>query len=195
VVLCVKRIPPEQKTSSIHRRTKLADKNTEEAWTAFKTEIEKVFREEIPVFTPTGQQRPRWLTPEIRSLIPRKKKAWKTAKMTKMTKTTLSWAEYEAAEKSLKKSITTAKRKLERELAYDKNGNGNKFRKYIKQRTRSRDPVGPITGEDGTTLMEDAEIAEALNNFFASIFTKEDKSNIPTKDAETNMRLESIQIR
>jgi Reverse transcriptase (RNA-dependent DNA polymerase) len=179
-----------EKLSSINWRTKLADKNTEEAWQTFKQEVDKLVKENIPTFMPTGKQRPKWLTPEIRGLLTRKKKAWKTAKS---NPTTLNWSEYTAAEKLLKKSITRAKRKLERELAYDKNGNGNQFRKYIKQRTRTRDPVGPII-DNGVSLTEDAEIAESLNNFFASIFTREDKSNIPTKEMETDARLERIQV-
>jgi hypothetical protein len=37
-------------------------------------------------------------------------------------------------------------------------------------------------------------VAEALNNFFASVFTREDLSNIPHKAQETNARLNMVNI-
>jgi hypothetical protein len=73
-------------------------------------------------------------------------------------------------------------------------GNGRKFRNYIKQRTRSRDPVGPLITRGGSTITEDKEIAEELNTYFASIFTREDRTNLPVKVPETEAKLGKIEI-
>jgi hypothetical protein len=54
--------------------------------------------------------------------------------------------------------------------------------------------VGPLLDENGATVTEDAEIAEKLNDFFASIFTKEDRTNVPVKNLETDKKLEKISI-
>jgi hypothetical protein len=41
---------------------------------------------------------------------------------------------------------------------------------------------------------DDKDIAEALNKFFASVFTREDLGNIPSKPKETNSSLNTIHI-
>jgi hypothetical protein len=165
--------------------------NMDGSWAKFKEIIQEQVREEIPFFTPSGRIRPQWLSPEIRALLTAKKKAWRKAKEDKSTKNRL---EYEEISKKVKKRIAGAKRKLERELANDDKGNGKKFRNYIKQRTRTRDPVGPLINERGTTITEDYEIAEELNRYFSSIFTKEDRTNLPVKAPETEEKLEKIEI-
>jgi hypothetical protein len=167
----------------------LRGKNTSESWAFLKSTLAEQVKKEIPSFTPSGKYRPQWFNAEIRGLLTAKKKAWKKAKEDNTLK---SRSEYEMVEKKLKKKIVAAKRRLEKEIANDKSGNGNKFRNYIKQRTRSRDTVGPLLREDGSTITEDREIAEELNRYFASIFTKEDRTNMPRKHRETEERLSEI---
>jgi Endonuclease-reverse transcriptase len=178
-----------EKLSSVRWREQMDSKQTDAAWAFFKNQIEQLVEDNIPTFIPTGKFRPKWLTSEIRKLLSQKKKAWKKAKADQLAS---SRSEYEEIAKALKKKIAASKKKLERNLAENKQGNGKQFRNYIKQRTRSRDPVGPLIQEDGTSLTEEAEIAEALNKFFAGLFTKEDKTNLPVKEPETNQKLEKI---
>jgi len=47
----------------------------------------------------------------------------------------------------------------------------------IKQRTREK--VGPLKDRGGNVLTNDEETANLLNNYFSSVFTVEDCSNIP----------------
>ena len=42
-----------------------------------------------------------------------------------------------------------------------------------------RVPVGDLEREDGTVATTDTEKAEVLNQFFTSVFTIEDKENMP----------------
>lgn len=39
--------------------------------------------------------------------------------------------------------------------------------------------VGPLENDVGEVIMGNKEMAEELNNFFASVFTVEDTSNVP----------------
>ena len=43
--------------------------------------------------------------------------------------------------------------------------------KYINSKRKTRDNVGPLLNEVGVLVMEDAEKAELLNAFFASVFS------------------------
>jgi hypothetical protein len=83
---------------------------------------------------------------------------------------------------------------LEKELAADKAGNSKNFIKYIKQRNRSRDPVGPLIKESGETVTEEIDIARELNRFFASVFTEENKAEVPSKQPQTALKLDKITI-
>ncbi len=53
------------------------------------------------------------------------------------------------------------------------------FWKYVHSKTKTRHPISDLQKEDGTLTANDHEKAEVLNQFFTSVFTKEDLSNIP----------------
>ena len=50
---------------------------------------------------------------------------------------------------------------------------------YVKNKTESRSSIGPLKHYK-TTITDDAEMATLLNNFFSSVFTREDTTHIPT---------------
>ncbi len=60
--------------------------------------------------------------------------------------------------------------------------------KYVKSKTKSRTTVGPLITEDKKVLTEEKDMAEELNSFFASVFTKEDLSQIPDPETEVVQR-------
>ncbi len=70
-------------------------------------------------------------------------------------------------------TIHNAKRKLEKELAYNSDKNGKKFTKYIKSKSNNISSIGPQTGEEGNLIVESKLMADELNNFFMSVFTME----------------------
>jgi hypothetical protein len=96
--------------------------------------------------------------------------------------------------KKVKKLISNAKRRLEKEIAYSTDKNKKKFTTYVKSKTKSRPNIGPIELDSKQLAVEDIDIAEALNKYFVSVFTKEDLSNIPAKVRETNASLTKINI-
>jgi hypothetical protein len=101
---------------------------------------------------------------------------------------------YTALEKKLKKSIRRAKRKQERELIKKDDRNGKRFTEYVKTKTKARTGIGPLRNQDGTTTDNSSEMANILNSFFTSVFTRENLTNIPTKDCEANTILTDIVI-
>lgn len=62
--------------------------------------------------------------------------------------------------------------------------NNRKFSKYVKSKTKSRTTIGPIMTKDKRLLTDEKEMAEELNQFFSSVFTQEDLSNIPEAEDE-----------
>ena len=53
------------------------------------------------------------------------------------------------------------------------------FFAYIKQRTKSRPSIGPLKDAAGRLMKEDKDMADILNSFFSTMFTREDVTNIP----------------
>nr|XP_009935199.1 PREDICTED: LOW QUALITY PROTEIN: RNA-directed DNA polymerase from mobile element jockey-like [Opisthocomus hoazin] len=64
-----------------------------------------------------------------------------------------------------------AKAHLELKLARDVKNNKKGFFNYISSKRKARDNVGPLLNEAGVLVTEDAEKAELMNAFFASVFS------------------------
>jgi len=60
---------------------------------------------------------------------------------------------------------------LELKLARNVKDNKKGFFNYISSKRETRENVGPLLNEAGVLVMEDAEKAELLNAFFASVFS------------------------
>ena len=81
------------------------------------------------------------------------------------------------AAKKVKNLIRSVKRSMEKKLANEKDGNKKPFYNYVKKKSRAG--IGPITKDNGELATEDREVAEELNRYFSSVFTREDTTNVP----------------
>jgi Reverse transcriptase (RNA-dependent DNA polymerase)/Endonuclease-reverse transcriptase len=162
-----------------------------EAWDAFKYRLTALVTKYVPRITVKGAGRPRWLNCELRKLLTKKKNAWRKFRREGGSENREA---YDEVAKKLKKQIRNAKRNVEKKLAFGDDKNSRQFNNYIKSKTKMRAPVGPLKRSDGTIATDDAEMAAELNSFFASVFTKEDVSQIPVKQTETDQVLRTVTI-
>ena len=56
------------------------------------------------------------------------------------------------------------------------------FFAYIRSKQKVRDVVGPLKDNDGLVITKGKEMADALNIYFSSVFTLEDKNNLPVHE-------------
>jgi len=180
-----------RETAEVPWRTILAQGTVQEAWDIFKNHIEDLVKKYVPTHTLRSRQRPVWLTAEVMRLIRQKRRKWRVFKE---RKTADCEREYKMAEKEVAKKIRNGKRKMERELVSGPDKNSRKFSKYIQSKTKSRTKIGPLRTDDGMLVDNDRDMACVLNNFFKSVFTLEDTSNIPVIRAETDEDLSSVTI-
>ena len=132
---------------------------------------------------------PRWLTRDLIRRIRQKKRVWK---LTRTHGTIENWTKYKNLEKEVIVKLRNAKRRMEKNLANAKETSTKTFANYIKSKSKSNNGIGPLKNSTGSLITEEKEMAETLNNFFASVFTKEDKTNIPVRELETEETLVNI---
>ncbi|PKU41029.1 rna-directed dna polymerase from mobile element jockey-like [Limosa lapponica baueri] len=113
-----------------------------------------------------GSRRPVWLS---RELI--KKLKWKKEVYSAWKKGLTTWECYKNAVRVYRDETRKAKTSLELNLTSDVKVNKKGFFKYIGGKKKTRENVGPLLNETGDMVTEDAEKAELLNAFFASVFT------------------------
>ena len=61
----------------------------------------------------------------------------------------------------------------------------------MKKKTTSKVAVSPLINEQGNLISEEAEMAEELNTYFSSVFTREDTSTVPdptTRSTRSKLR-------
>ncbi|KAK4810492.1 hypothetical protein QYF61_004272 [Mycteria americana] len=71
---------------------------------------------------------------------------------------------------------------MELNLARDVKGNKKGFCKYIGDKRKTRENVGPLLNGTGDLVTQDMEKADVLNAFFASVFTRKtslQESHVP----------------
>ncbi|CAM4646594.1 unnamed protein product [Lepidochelys kempii] len=79
--------------------------------------------------------------------------------------------EYKNVAWACRNEIRRAKSHLELQLARDVKSNKKGFFRYVGNKKKAKESVGPLLNEGGNLVTEDVEKANVLNAFFASVFT------------------------
>ncbi|GAB0182068.1 mitochondrial enolase superfamily member 1 [Grus japonensis] len=83
----------------------------------------------------------------------------------------VAWEEYRETVQAAREQVRKAKALIELNLARDVKDNKKSFYRYVSDKRRMRENVGPLRNETGDLVTQDMEKAEVLNDFFASVFT------------------------
>ncbi|GAB0208674.1 hypothetical protein GRJ2_003333100 [Grus japonensis] len=83
----------------------------------------------------------------------------------------VTWEEYRDIVQACRDEVRKAKAYQELNLERDVKGNKKDFSKYIGDKRKARENVGPLLNEAGDLVTQDMEKAEVLNTVFASVFT------------------------
>ncbi|GAB0185737.1 mitochondrial enolase superfamily member 1 [Grus japonensis] len=84
----------------------------------------------------------------------------------------VAWEEYRETVRAAREQVRKAQALIEISLARDVKDKKKSFYRYVSDKRRMRENVGPLRNETGDLVTQDMEKAEGLNDFFASVFTE-----------------------
>ena len=80
--------------------------------------------------------------------------------------------------------IRNSKRSYEQKIAFDIKHDSKSFYAYVRSKQKVQDKVCPLEGSDGNIITEGFLRAENLNEYFSSVFTREDISILPVLETK-----------
>ena len=86
-------------------------------------------------------------------------------------------ANYKEALNLATTEIRKSKRTLGKKLAGNIKNDSKSF--YVRSKQKVREKVGPLENNKGNIISDGFQMAEALNEYFSSVFTTEDISSLP----------------
>ncbi|GAB0204631.1 hypothetical protein GRJ2_002928700 [Grus japonensis] len=146
----------------------LEGRGAQDSWLIFKDHLLQAQERCIPTKRKSSKttKRPPWMNKEVLGKVKQKKEAcrgWKQGQV--------AWEEYRETVPAAREQVRKAKALIEISLAKDVKDNKKSFYRYVSDKRRTRENVGPLWNETGDLVTQDVEKAEVLNDFFASVFT------------------------
>ena len=171
--------------------THLDDLNINQMWNEIKSGVKLAMETCIPKKKIIKSKRiqPSWMSNKALRKI---KKKYKLFKRFLKTKNGYDYLKYIEMRNSCKKEIRKAKRRHEKRIADDCKNNPKSFWKYVHEQTKSKQGIGTLKDKDGNLITTEVDKANTLNDFFASVYTKEDCENIP--DLKENSKSKGLSI-
>ena len=157
-----------------------------ESWLKFTNILNNAIDSCIPTSKRRSQNnsKPKWWNHQIKERLSQKNRAHRKYKQ---TQTETDKITYERLRRDTKKLIRQSKKDLETHIATSIKSNPKEFYSYVRKKKVITSNIGPLQHENGDYVDKDDEMAEMLNNYFASVFTVENTTGIEeTSIAQTN---------
>ena len=139
----------------------------------------------IDTFVPFQKQgkrcRKKHLSKEAIRKIMLKQIMWRVYRRTRKDE---DYAKYKEALNAATTEIRQSKRSYEQKLACNIKNDSKSFYAYVRSKQNVQDKVGPLEDSAGNIISQGFLMAEDLNGYFSSVFTKEDISSLPVADAK-----------
>ena len=154
----------------------LKNKTATECWNILKSEIDCVVDKFVPLKKQGKRSKKKHLSKEAIRKIKYKQMMWKTYRHTGSEE---DYSIYKEALNQATAEIRNSKRSYEQKIAFNIKQDSKSFYAYVRSKQKVQDKVGPLEGSDGNIITEGFLMAENLNEYFSSVFTREDISILP----------------
>ena len=156
----------------------LEDMDVEETWKCIRERVEKLVQEHVPKGKSSTRRNHKvpWWNKSLQKEVKLKQKAWR--KYTER-KTPDNFDKYKLQRNKTTTSIRKARQDYEDKITDNLKQAPKKLYSYIRSQQKVRAAVGPLKDDRGKFTETDQEVAEALQGFFKSVFTKESSHEVP----------------
>jgi len=167
--------------SGIDWDTRLMDKSFDEAYSDFISILQTSITSHIPLTSKKSCKKNLYSTPAVKSLSKKKRSSWDryTASGDEV-----DYARYAALRNDLRKLTRKLRYEFESNLVRDVKRNPKSFWKYVNSRLKTKSVIGDLKMADGTMTTSSKEKADTLNQFFCSVFTREETGRMPRMEAK-----------
>ena len=159
----------------------LMNKTAIECWNILKYEIESIIDKFVPFQKQGKRCRKKHLSKEAIRKIMLKQTMWRVYRRTRKEE---DYAKYKEALNAATTEIRQSKRSYEQKLACNIKNDSKSFYAYVRNKQNVQDKVGPLEDSAGNIILQGFLMAEDLNGYFSSVFTKEDISSLTVADAK-----------
>ena len=150
--------------------------NIDDAWKYFSDTLHKGFKLFVPKTKVKNKKQPFWLNKKCSKAIKNKYHFFKKYKESKLSR---DYHLYTEARNKVKKEIRLAVKEHEKKISQNCKHNVKSFWKYVNTKLKRTTGVPNLKKPDKSLTTTDEEKANVLNDFFSSVFTEEDLSDIP----------------
>ena len=165
----------------------LSTTNVDESWDVIKEKIKFAQCTYVPnkiINTHKKRQNPVHMDDSLHFLLKNKRRLFKYYKK---YKTVTNFLNYNIARNKVSSKIRLMKKMKEKKIAKEIKHNAKAFYQYIASKTIKKEGVADLVDENGILTSNDEDKCNIINNFFSSVFTQEDTSNIPTFNCINNV--------
>ena len=155
---------------------KTGDINTQ--WESFVDEYKEKRSRCIPLrkVLPNGRPQPKWFSREIANKIKERNRVHKSINLQPTPSENIR---HKKLCREVNKLIKNAKISEDKRVAVASKENPKEFYAHVNSRKPIKNSIGPLRDPEGKLVSVDLKKAELLNNYFTSVFTIEDTSQIP----------------
>ena len=169
-------------------------KSSGECWQLFEERVTSGIDKFIPKRSVNYAKpgRPLWMNSDALKKVKKKTESYKRYVETREGK---EYLEYAKARNQARWECRKAKRDFEKQLAREAKTNPKAFYNYANSKLKTKAGIASLDTDNGAAS-SDAQKAEVLNEFFSSVFTREDKVDMPEFDRGEDIKipLENLNI-
>ncbi len=155
------------------------NKNVESMWSYLVEKLVECRSNFVPMRKLNKGKYPKWMKKSIKRKIKTRIKLWKRFND---YPTLINEAKFKKCRNEINTEIRKAKINFETKLADNIKEDPKSFYAYVRSKSKARVKIGPIKDNGGKIVSDNNEMANIFNEYFSSVFTKENLQNMPVVD-------------
>ena len=155
-----------------------------DCWVFVVDKLKLVMKNHVPwKFRRRKSSRPSWMTKEVRCAIRQKRRMWRRYRTSNSIP---DLAKFNIQQLKVQGLVSEAKLNFEKIIADNIKDNPKAFFSYVRSKQKVKDSVVSLRVPNAENVVTDSQdLADLLNDYFVSVFTKEDMSSLPKVRGES----------